>query len=728
MGELNLNLTDKDREQMRSNQNLLLLCKQYWDGLYAMRQTARNNRKMLQGYQWTRDEIEKINRQGQRPITHNIISQIMANLNGQYLASKGQPVAIARKRDCATEGKMMSLAIEHVVKVNDEDVQDAKQFSRLAISGVICSRVDFGYLSEKDRSDVIITNVNPHTLFFNPSIDDGKTDNINLIGTINEDSLDGMIVNFAKDEQDAEVIKKIYNWDDKGQDKYLRQMYSFTRDQNSEHIDNIDFLESAGEGLCRYYEVWTKERRLVVRYHDTANGESGTSDLSLKEIEQINKERVAQAEEEGVLLGDVPLIHARQRYEYRWVYRYITPTGYILQQGESPFAHQSHPYVLAFYDVMDGNIQPVISNITELQREINHLYMQADFMNGNGAKGALFFDKKIFASSGISPEDVQRGWSAFNTAFGVDVPQGKSLDGLIRQFYTSGNVAPILNMYQNNVMMAQQIIGVNPAIQGQAPSSGTPTSRYLMESQNAQLNSKPFIETMAKFKERKYNKVLKLIQQYYDEPMFEEVAGKENLAYNPDIKDIDFDLSLTQEITAGNYSITEDDKLFALVQQGALPFDMYCELSHSGFAKQALELIKQRQQQMQEAQQAQAQQGEQQLTPEQIQQLRALQNLQSSQGESQTSQAPKLSQDESQTSQSSEAFANQTPATNQESGQLTPEEEQALAEYLRGQGGEQEPTEETEETEDEQTPQVPQLSQDENQTSLKNQFLKDLQR
>lgn len=544
----------------------------------------------------------------------------MANLNGQYLAGKGNPVAVARKRECAKESKMMSLAIENVIEVNGDSQQDNKNFTRLATSGLICSRIDYGYISEKDTYDVITQNINPHTLFFTPLIDDGTNETIDIIGTICEDSIDGLIINFAKDEDDAGFIKELYHYDkDSTQDTYIRR-YSMLNEQSSERIDNMDFLYTSDYDKCRYYEIWTKERRKVMRYHDYATGDTGTTKMSLKEIEQINQERIQQCIENGINPDDAKLIQAQSRYEFVWFYRFMTPDGYILKQGESPFEHQSHPYILSFFDVMDGAIHPVISNITELQREINHLYMQADFMNGNGAKGVLFYDKKIFAESGISKEEVQQGWSAFNTAFGISLPAGYSLNQLVQQFYTRGDISPILSLYSNNVNMAQQIIGVNQAIQGQAPTSGTPASRYAQETANAQLNSKPFLECMADFRIRKYKKVLKLIQQYYDEDKFIEVAGKENIDYNPQIRDIDFDMSITQEITTSNYSITEDDKLYQMVLQGMLPIDIYFELSHAGFAKQALEALKQRQQQAQEQQQEAMMQQQGQIPSEAMQQ------------------------------------------------------------------------------------------------------------
>lgn len=615
MGNLRNEYGNNDNSKRKENYNILLYAKKCWDSLWKIRKTARYNRNMLHGIQWTADELQAIQEQGQRPITHNIISQVMANLTGQYLSNKGQPVAVARKKECAIEGKMMSLAIENVININNDKQQDTKNFTRLAITGIICARVDYGYI--KDRYDVITQNINPHTLFFTPLVDDGTKENIDIIGTICEDSIDGIIINFAKNKKDAEFLQYIYNH--KANENYIRNQYATLTDQSSEKIDNIDFLISNDYNKCRYYEIWTKERRLKTLYHDTLTGETGISELTLKEIDNINAQRIQQCIDSGIPEQEARIINAEQKWEFVWYYRFLTPDGYVLKAGESPFNHKKHPYILAFYDVLDGNIHPVISNITELQREINHLYMQADFLNGNGAKGVLIFDKKMFANSGISIEEVQQGWTAFNTAFGIDIPQGKTLDGLIKQIYTNGNIAPILNLYSQNVSMAQQIIGVNQAIQGQQPQSGTPASRYTQETINAQLNSRPFMECITDFQVRKYIKVMNLIKQYYDEQKFIEVAGKDNIQYKQDVNDIEYDLTITQEITTSNYSITEDDKLFQMVIQGLLPVDMYFELSHAGFTKQALELLKQKQMQMQQQannQQEPVQNTEQQRQPQ----------------------------------------------------------------------------------------------------------------
>lgn len=594
-----------DPKKIKDNLRLLETAKGYYDSLANVRGQAITNRQMLQGIQYTSEELDSIDQQGRLPITQNIIAQMMTNLRGQYLSTSGQPVAVARKKDAASEGKLMSLAIEHAIEINNDTENDTKQFVKLATAGLICSRVDFDYISDRDREDIISQNINIHTLFFTPVVDDGGIENIDMIGTICEDSIDGVIVSFAKNEKDAEFIKEIYRVNGRDNGYHSLDEWSAYNDmQNADKFTNMDFYISNDYNKCRFYEVWTKERRMVIRYHDTANGTRGVSEYSMEEIALINSQRIEQAVAAGMNPEDAKLINAKERWEFCWMYRYITPTGHILAEGMSPFKHQSHPYILAFYDIYDGKIQPMVSNVVPMQRYINNLSMQMDFMMGNGAKGMVIADKALFEEAGITERDFQKAYTSFNKALFVNVPQGKRIEDLVKQFYAQANLAPAMTIYQNFISMMQQIMGVNQAIQGQAAASGTPAARYAQETANAQLNSKPILDCFAKFKKRKYTKILKLIQQYYDEDMYVEVGGKKNITVVGDESDIDYDLTITQEQTTSNYAVTEDDKLFQFALQGMIAPKMYFQLSKAGYAEEALELLKQQEEEMKQAQMA----------------------------------------------------------------------------------------------------------------------------
>ena len=285
-----MDLRDKygnsNKEQISENLDLLWMCKDYWDGLDYVRRQRRRNRDFRNGRQWTPKEYAAIMRNGTNPIIQNYISLMVRNLMGQFIINKGNPVAIARKEESSDEGKMMSLALEHVMEVNDDDIKDRDMLEDLMLGGIACCRIGYGWLSNRDIDDVKTTNVNINRLFFNTDIDESTLSNIDVVGLICDDSINGMIVNFADTKDDENFLKEIYGQSrDK---KYYQNRYSAYADQNTKKLDNIDFLTTDDDRKCRYYEVWTRERRMIVRYHDTSNGQYGVSDLSIKELEEIN--------------------------------------------------------------------------------------------------------------------------------------------------------------------------------------------------------------------------------------------------------------------------------------------------------------------------------------------------------------------------------------------------------------------------------------------------------
>lgn len=608
---------NNNQDKVSENLDLLWMCKDYWDGLDYVRRQRRRNRDFRNGRQWTPKEYAAIMRNGTIPIIQNYISLMVRNLMGQFIIGKGSPVAIARKEESSDEGKMMSLAIEHVMEVNDDGIKDRDMLEDLMLGGVACSRIGYGYISSRDMDDLKTTNINLNRLFFNTDIDESSIANLDVIGLVCDDSMNGMIVNFADTKDDENFLKEIYG-QSKNDKKYYQNRYSAYINQNTKKLDNLDFLQVEDDRKCRYYEIWSRERRMIIRYHDTSNGQYGVSFLSVKEIEGMNQRRILQALEMGLSEEDAKLICYRQQYEFVWTYKYVTPQGYILKEGDSPYIHQSHPFVLSFYNIIDGEIHPILSDVVDQQRYINRLIMQMDFMIGKAAKGVLLIPEELLAN-GYTKEEVAEIWSSFDGVLFI-----KNKPGAVQpqQIYSNNTSPAIQSMFQTQLEMMQQILGVNSAIQGQKAQSNTPASRYAQETANAQLNSKDLFERFSKWRLAKYTKVLKLIKQYYDEDKYLSVAGAENIAFNPDVKDIDYDLTISESNSNSNYALTEADQLFQMAAQGLIPIEDYLRVSPAGYAKKLLSFIQERQQQMISQQQAaQGQLPPAQMTDEQAQLL-----------------------------------------------------------------------------------------------------------
>lgn len=631
---INRRLSEEERRQYKRNLQILWRAKDNWDAWQRVRAVGRFNRQVLQNQQWTSEELEVMERENRDPITHNIILQISNNIVGQYLKNKGQFVAIARKINAAAEGEILSQGLERVYEINKDKAKDITNFQMLLCYGFAVSRVDFGYRSEMDRSDAIIQNVNPNNVFMSPVLEENDIEKIDMIGQICEDTIDGIIVNFANvgskgSKEKAEEILNEYGYckDDKTLNRWystLSKELGFTQEQDAHNVTNVDFFYTdANNNRCRYFEIWTKERRLITRYHDYLTGEKGVTDMSLKEIAEINNKRIQQTIEEELDEQEVKQIEAEQRYEWIWRVRYLTPNGYCLMEMDSPFAFQSHPYSVCFYNILDGKIQPLLSHVTPLQRALNKMWMIAMFQLGHASKGMVLYDKTLLNDSNVNEEEFMQAWSSFDKALGLNVPEGRNIGELVHQFYSQVNITPVIGLFNQVVAEVQTITGVNSAIQGQRPDNGTPASRYQMETDNAMLNSAPIMDCFGDFRKDKYKKVAKLLLQYYDEEDWRLVSDSKNIEYRDDVANMDYDVTITQEITTSNYAITEDDKLFNLTTQGMITPQMYFELSHAGYAKKALELIKKQQEEAEKQQQQMMQQQQQMMQQQQQQPVQA---------------------------------------------------------------------------------------------------------
>ena len=220
--------------------DLLQECSQCFDGLSRVRKSRIENRNFRMGNQFSGKQLKEIMKVlGEVPV-QNLCSVLIRNLIGQFWSNKSTPIAIARKPDAIEESKMITLALERVIGLTDDLRNDAQLLEELILTGVACSKATYGWNEELDREEVGIRNVQFARLFFNPNIESGYRD-ITLIGEIYDVSLNQIVKNFAKTQQDVEAIKRIYG----------RSYDYMTIQQDASNSDNIAFYSSI-VGMCRY--------------------------------------------------------------------------------------------------------------------------------------------------------------------------------------------------------------------------------------------------------------------------------------------------------------------------------------------------------------------------------------------------------------------------------------------------------------------------------------------
>jgi hypothetical protein len=595
-------------EDTSDNMKILELCRRYWESLRDFRERRKRNRQYYRGDQWSdkvRDpktgkwitEEEYIRNSGKVPLKQNQIRQNVKNLLGQYRSNPTRPVVHARKKDDAKIGEMLSNALDYVHQINQTDELDARQFEEFGLSGAPMQKLTYRFLKERQMNDIFIANRSPQRMFFNTDIKDIRQTDLRLIGEVIDKPLQEIISIFAKTRADEARIRKMYeghlNRDGEGMD---------TQGLSSRDLDYLDFYAPRDTSKCRFFEVWTLRQEWRTYVHDPVDGSFQVVNRTLSQIDQLNRTRLEAGVAAGLAPEDVLLLDAKEvPYQY-WYGQYLTPDGYTLWEGESPYEHKEHPYVLGLYPLLDGEVWGFVEDIIDQQRYINRLIILMDFVISASAKGVLMIPQDSIPK-GMSPEDFADEWTKVN---GVIVYSPSTKHGQIpTQVSANSSNVGIKDLLAVQMQMMQEVSGVHGAIQGAESKSGTPSSLYAQQSQNASINNLDQMAFFNSFKERRDTKVLKMISQFYTEQRYLNVAGKsydeEAKNYDPaKAKGVDCDVKITEGQDTPVFRQLIDDTLMSLLNTQQIDIEMFLEHTSMPFAEQLLESIRIRKEQIQD--------------------------------------------------------------------------------------------------------------------------------
>jgi hypothetical protein len=589
------------RQRSAKNQNVLMDAYNAWVGLDEFRKKAHRNKQYTFGDQWGDKvrygrewitERQSILREGNVPLTNNRIRGIVRSVSGVFQSSQTEPVCVARDRKEQSQGEIMSSAIQYVYQLNKLWSLDSSNFQYFLLTGVAAFRSSFGWRNGK--MDVWTDLVNYNHLFFDNHMNDPRHWDLHLIGQIHDVGLYDVMAQFADGSpQRAEEIRRIYA----GCTKERTVIFVESNLTDSKKKD-INFFVPDDETRCRVIEVWKKESKERLLVHDRLTGDFYKAEIA--EEKQIIAENVKRSTEQalaGVLPEDMKLIEYQWFIDNYWYYYYLSPQGDVLGEGETPFWHESHPYSFKVYPFFDGEARPFVSDFIDQQRYINRLIMLQDFVTRSSAKGVLAIHEDSIPD-GSKPKDFADAWARFN---GVIVYTGAPGIELPKQIVSNSTNLGVSDMLAIQFKLLEDISGVQGALQGKAPQSGTPAALYMQQTQNAQTSLTELFEAYRELREERDTKNMKLVQQFYTEPRFLNVTGKSAnggyVVYTPEkVRNAEFDLSILESNSTPAYRLIMNEFLMQLFQAGQITLNELLENGAFPFADQLLQAVKARQQ------------------------------------------------------------------------------------------------------------------------------------
>lgn len=575
-------------DQMRSLRQKFVRDSDYYMGRQL------NDTVMVNGHSMTVHDYMEL--KGMAPLSSDIITDKMVTLKGlvrqQYMAPKVKSVD-AQEADYA-------LVFSELLRQNDNNNEKAELaadlFQTFLSWGFPGAKVKWAF--RNGREDVYISELDMMKMAL-PPFHDKNIDEIEFIGEAHDMSWPKLLQKFCKKAGDEERLRNIYT---AAQGTSYIQGYNDTgMDQMKHQLD--DWYHSSIVGFYRVFEIWTKEFNRALWCHDRLNATAGFRPLSDKAaIDAENEQRLLdniRRDENGMPLLDtdgnvtyyvpqdeIQLIEYEPRLEEFWYYRFISPNGYLLDEGVSPYrvlrdgySFYYHPYVFLAYG-MNGEVRSFEDRIIDKQRQYNHNNILLEFILMNSAKGPLAIDEEAL-SEDMNLEEIMDQWVKVD---GYILYTSKNGGQMPQQIINKSIPAGLEFLIQRDRELVQTQSNVQPALQGVSPTAGTSYKRYAAEQQSSATGVADYVASFNNFLRRIAKKQLWTMQAFYTSRRSVQITGEDVWRYyDPEtMGDVDCDLAMTLDANSAVIREQLQELAFQAYQKDEIAFTQMLDAADFG--------------------------------------------------------------------------------------------------------------------------------------------------
>ena len=601
------------KQEVGTKQDMALLsqCEILWNNLDEFRRNRSRDIRFAYGDQWgdliqvdgkTMTEREYVTSVGNVALQANLIKKNINTIAGAWTKEHNEPAAFAIDRTEQQYGDILTEVLKANWKYNRMSITNISFIEEAMLGGLAVAKEC--YERRTGRDDSYTDFENPNYVFFDGGMQDPCFRDLRLVGMFHDLSFTEFCSSFAKSTADYKKFKEWYD----GKDNPLRKTNQ--DDINRKHdASDMSFYDPKDPSLCRVFEVWTLERR--PRYHvfDPNNGElwdiNCDDSEQIKKIEEINATRLRMGREQGWSDDEVRIIEVQFFMDEYWYFRFLTPKGYIISEGESPLPDRTHPFTICATPFVNGKIIGYAHDAIDQNRAINRMLTLDDWIRRAGVKGVSFIPKKLIPAD-MDYKTFAKQWTSIDGIIFYDpkpgVPEPKTYYGNPGTL----NTAEVVKMMRD---IMEDSTAVSGAMQGKTPYAGTSAALYNQQYQNSSTPLATFTEKFNRFVEDIAIKKTKFILENYDVTRFEQIAGKLDFdlsLLNLDkMRDIEYDFAIKQSTETPAYRMMENDYLSQLFSAGAITLDDFLAMSMLPFADRLRQRIAAREQEMAAQQAAQ---------------------------------------------------------------------------------------------------------------------------
>ena len=577
--------------------DIVMQAQDYWYGMEQFRRDRRRAKRYNYGDQWgdlIKDddghmvtEEQYIRQQGSEPLKNNLIRRLVKSVLGVYRSQAKQPTCFARDPGEKKLGETMTAVLQANMDRNEMGEMYARGLEEYMISGMVVHKKWYGW-NDQGQLDCWTRDVKPDLFIVDNKMKDFRTWDVSFIGEVHDMRRQEVCSRFAKSPADYKRIMEIYH-----NARDVRYLSYTAKEFGYSQLDDTDFLVPDNPSMCRVIEVWRREMKPRYRCVDYNTGEVFKCETKdWKElVGDVNAERLALAKEQGMPVEEVPLIKYEWALDEYWYYYFVAPTGEILDEGETPYEHKSHPYVFRAYPFIDGEIHSFVSDVIDQQRYTNRLITMYDWIMKASAKGVLLFPEDCLPD-GYDINDIADEWARFNGV--IMIAKRKENAAMPQQIANNATNIGISELLNLQLKFFEDISGVHGAIQGQTANSGVSGALYAQQSQNATISLLDLLDSYSAFIKACAFKDVKMLQQFYDEKRTFAISGRSvDIVWEPNrIRDVEFDLNIAESTSTPVYRQMANEFLLEIWRSGQINLQQMLENGDFPFSDDLLQSIK----------------------------------------------------------------------------------------------------------------------------------------
>ena len=606
-----------------------------WESQFYWREQCRRNDMFMYGNQWGdftqyfNDDLGRwvsiredklLLMQGGIPLTNNVLLSIKNTVVGLFIGNQTEPIVIARARDKQEAGEVASATLQMVYSKNklwDLDRDKLEQWLNYGFAGG-----QGKYAFQDSRKDVLFDDIRYDRFFYDNTMEDPRGTDCKIVGTIVDLSLEDIVKLFSKnDKKRADSIRAIYG-NTQNVDRNI--LYDNSTRQYADS-DLKDFFTPTGahQNMHRVICVWRKECKERVFVHDYRKADAYKAELTaISSIEAENQRRmqeIAQSVNEELsrsgITPDMPeysaqfnsltdeyakldLITFDHFFDDFWAYYFLSPSGAVIDSGETPYIENTCPIVFKLDLGADMKIHPFTSGFIDQQKIINRNLSVQDYVNRVAIKGAVFYDEDALPDDVTLP-DIERKIARPGALISY-----KGKKGAAPQQVTNNNSnTGAYEMVNMQLQLLEKISGASSAVQGQTPGRQTTASQYAQQSQNSIGVLSVILDKFRDYRESRDRMLYKLCLQFYTEGKWVNIhSSKEVKMFDPkDLWGVDTEVSIIESQSTPSFRAIANDLLMQFVQMGAITPKAALQAGDYPFSDKVIQLMEEDQKKQQDA-------------------------------------------------------------------------------------------------------------------------------